>query len=77
MATKSSRYVAYGITLEFPQTCTSVGHGAVVGRDLRAVAAQEYSSIIGYSAADNCNQFRIHWNTNTFYLLFRSDKVFN
>ena len=41
------------------------------------MATQENIPVIRHPRANKCSRFRIHWNVNTFYLLFRSDKVFN
>jgi hypothetical protein len=46
-----------------------VGHGlsdAIPGLE----AAQKTSPVIGYPAADNCDQFRIHWEEGKKGLLY-------
>ena len=60
------------VIMAFERVGHRLAHG-VTGLE----ATQEAAPVIGYSAAYNSNQFRIHWNSSTFYLLFRSDKVFN
>ena len=52
-------------------------NSAVVIAGLSSVSPEEHSLIIRDVPPDERGQFRIHWNANTFYLLFRSDKVFN
>lgn len=54
-------YIADRIPLKFSQARAGMVYGPVVCTRLWTVAAQEYSSIIGYLAADNRDQFRIYW----------------
>ena len=77
MTPKRPSYISYRISLEFSQTGAGMGHFAVVRGHLGAMTTQKDAPVIRDSRADERDQFRIHWNSSTFYLLFRSDKVFN
>ena len=63
--------------LEVPQYSRWSSSRPVVRTRLGTMATQENIPVIRHPRANKCSRFRIHWNVNTFYLLFRSDKVFN